>query len=213
MQPDYDDHEEEARLKPFPSSRGKEKSKDNKKYGNLPCFSLRSFVFNVEFCAFSDDPYYCGMRARVPNFVSKSKTKEPVPYKRFSISQQQHPHPQPPPLMHQHHMHPNPMWHARSFESGIGRWIIQVHRLYFFMQTAHDALRSTPSTLFSFSFSCSSRGRFASEINSVLCDHSRFRCYRISIQPNLWTFADSDARLRTKSTEDHVHRRMGLKYL
>lgn len=33
LQPDYDDHVEETRLKPFPTSRGKEKSKDNKKYG------------------------------------------------------------------------------------------------------------------------------------------------------------------------------------
>lgn len=33
--PDYDDHEDEQpRMKPFQSSRGKEKSKDNKKYGN-----------------------------------------------------------------------------------------------------------------------------------------------------------------------------------
>lgn len=100
--PDYDDHhDEEGRLKPFPSSRSKKESKDNKKY---------------------DDPYYCGLRARVPNFVAKSannKSKEPQT-KRFSISQQA------PPiaaLMHQHHMHHQhphpPMWHTRSYESGI----------------------------------------------------------------------------------------------
>jgi hypothetical protein len=105
LQPDYDDHDHDnSRLKPFPSSRGKEKSKDSKKY---------------------DDPYYCGLRARVPNFVAKSKTKDPVvPSKRFSISQQQAP--PPLPMMHQHHvnphhMHQHPMWHTRSFESGIGK--------------------------------------------------------------------------------------------
>jgi len=92
--PDYDDHEEDGRLKPFPSSRSKDKSKDNKKY---------------------DDPYYCGLRARVPNFASKNK-KESAPSKRFSVSQQQ-----PPPIamMHQHHIHQHPMWHTRSYESGI----------------------------------------------------------------------------------------------
>uniref|UniRef100_A0A1A9ZUX0 Uncharacterized protein n=1 Tax=Glossina pallidipes TaxID=7398 RepID=A0A1A9ZUX0_GLOPL len=50
--PDYDDIDAETRIK---LSRGKsDKGKDNKKY---------------------DDPYYCGLRARVPNFVkSSSKT-------------------------------------------------------------------------------------------------------------------------------------------
>jgi hypothetical protein len=33
FQPDYDDIEEENRLKLFPSSRGRDKAKDNKKYG------------------------------------------------------------------------------------------------------------------------------------------------------------------------------------
>ncbi|XP_063914800.1 uncharacterized protein LOC135131149 isoform X2 [Zophobas morio] len=102
--PDYDDHDHDNtsnRLKPFPSSRGKEKSKDNKKY---------------------DDPYYCGLRARVPNFVAKSKSKETATPKRFSVSQQQAP--PPLPMMHQHHMNPHhmhqhAMWHTRSFESGI----------------------------------------------------------------------------------------------
>ncbi|KAJ8941437.1 hypothetical protein NQ318_016069 [Aromia moschata] len=99
--PDYDDHVTDNRLKSFTSSRGKEKSKDSKKY---------------------DDPYYCGLRARVPNFVAKSKAKEPAPSKRFSISQQQGPPQQV--MMHPHnhmnpHMHPRAMWHTRSFESGI----------------------------------------------------------------------------------------------
>jgi len=33
FQPDYDDIEEENRLKTFASSRGRDKAKDNKKYG------------------------------------------------------------------------------------------------------------------------------------------------------------------------------------
>jgi hypothetical protein len=33
FQPDYDDIEEENRVKPFPSSRGRDKAKDSKKYG------------------------------------------------------------------------------------------------------------------------------------------------------------------------------------
>lgn len=65
--PDYDEQISHSWLKPFGSSRGKEKSKDNKKY---------------------EDPYYCGLRARVPNFVSKLKSKEPTPMKRFSVIQQ-----------------------------------------------------------------------------------------------------------------------------
>ncbi|KAL7735517.1 hypothetical protein ACLKA6_010549 [Drosophila palustris] len=49
--PDYDDIDLETRIK---LSRGKsDKGKDNKKY---------------------DDPYYCGLRARVPNFVKSSKS-------------------------------------------------------------------------------------------------------------------------------------------
>ncbi|XP_065719369.1 uncharacterized protein exp isoform X2 [Drosophila suzukii] len=49
-QPDYDDIDLETRIK---LSRGKsDKGKDNKKY---------------------DDPYYCGLRARVPNFVKSGK--------------------------------------------------------------------------------------------------------------------------------------------
>lgn len=66
--PDYDDHVSKNWLKPFGSSRGKgkEKTKDGKQY---------------------EDPYYCGLRARVPNFVAKLKGKESGPLKRFSVSQ------------------------------------------------------------------------------------------------------------------------------
>ncbi|KAF6213309.1 hypothetical protein GE061_011027 [Apolygus lucorum] len=113
--PDYDDIEEDENSivvpqKNFPSSRGKDKSKDNNKH---------------------DDPYYCGLRARVPNFV-KSKGKGeggkgmvPPPGGRFVL----------PPgtpashlgLHHLHHHaphHPH-MWHARSYDSGMDSEFIE----------------------------------------------------------------------------------------
>uniref|UniRef100_A0A182T215 Uncharacterized protein n=1 Tax=Anopheles maculatus TaxID=74869 RepID=A0A182T215_9DIPT len=122
--PDYDDIEDENRVK---LPRGKsDKGKDNKKY---------------------DDPYYCGLRARVPNFVKSSKSskennnngpnaavggsKETVASKRLSIAHLQHPaslqslhqlhqmHPHHN-LMAAHQHHQQLMWHARSYESGIG---------------------------------------------------------------------------------------------
>ncbi|KAJ8980597.1 hypothetical protein NQ317_018725 [Molorchus minor] len=118
--PDYDDHVSESRLKPFTSSRSKEKSKDSKKYDNKPINYFRKTNQEINV---TDDPYYCGLRARVPNFVAKSKAKEPTSSKRFSISHQQPPPPQvmmhPHNHLNPHNMHPRTMWHTRSFESGI----------------------------------------------------------------------------------------------
>ncbi|XP_052757760.1 uncharacterized protein LOC113518505 isoform X1 [Galleria mellonella] len=110
--PDYDDIEVNERV-PAQFQRGKsDKGKDNKKY---------------------DDPYYCGLRARVPNFVKTNGAKvlpsmaermtlkeTPVPSKRYSVA---HPHPGPflphmPPFAHAP-MPPAALWHARSYESGI----------------------------------------------------------------------------------------------
>jgi hypothetical protein len=124
LKPDYDDLlDDDARVKSF--SRGKsDKGKDNKKY---------------------DDPYYCGLRARVPNFVQKSKaankSEKPdsqISAKRISVShlqhpasfpslqqlhqQQVHPHQQ---LMAAHQHHQQMMWHARSFESGIDSELVE----------------------------------------------------------------------------------------
>lgn len=85
---------------------------------------------------FSDDPYYCGLRARVPNFVKTNGAKvlpamaerltlkeAPVPSKRYSVA---HAHPGPfpphmPPFAHAP-MPPQALWHARSYESGIGAY-------------------------------------------------------------------------------------------
>jgi len=94
--PDYDDIEEDENrlgVKNFPSSRGtRDKTKD-KKY---------------------DDPYYCGLRARVPNF-GKSKDKA------AQLAAQMARYPMmPAPLPPQHpHPHQQLMWHARSYDSGM----------------------------------------------------------------------------------------------
>lgn len=103
--PDYDDteEEEENRLKPvFPvtrSSRSGDKSKDSKKY---------------------DDPYYCGFRARVPNFVKakrESKVGPPPVLSRYAPIGASNGHLVPPhnQKMAQHSL----MWHARSYDSGM----------------------------------------------------------------------------------------------
>lgn len=108
--PDYDDiHEEEDenRLvmdeRRIPASRGPgQKSSKEKKYNNI-----------------NDDPYYCGMRARVPNFV-KSKVKEnkgpPPVINRYSIASSiSNGH-----LASAYPSQQNPvMWHARSYDSGM----------------------------------------------------------------------------------------------
>lgn len=88
-----------------------------------------------------DDPYYCGLRARVPNFAKSSskptKLKDSLVPKRLpppGTSNLQHPasmmglhqlhkaHSQPHYMMsaHHHHQH-HMMMHSRSFESGIGK--------------------------------------------------------------------------------------------
>ncbi|KAK7865233.1 hypothetical protein R5R35_012360 [Gryllus longicercus] len=129
--PDYDDVDEEVTQKSsFPNSRGGGKNKDGKKY---------------------DDPYYCGLRARVPNFA---KAKEARGAKegggaavgvardggggalgqRYPAAAVAAAVAAPPPTvaaaftyaplpLHPHAAHPPhggaPMWHARSFDSGM----------------------------------------------------------------------------------------------
>lgn len=102
------------------------------------CLTFQCFHFLL-----SDDPYYCGLRARVPNFVKSSKSKskdQAAPMKRISVSNLQHPAASLASLhqlhqMHPHHQHlyasshahssqylPHHMLHTRSFESGIGEY-------------------------------------------------------------------------------------------
>ncbi|KAG8312138.1 hypothetical protein J6590_030057 [Homalodisca vitripennis] len=93
--PDYDDIEEDENrlgVKNFPSSRGtRDKTKD-KKY---------------------DDPYYCGLRARVPNFTKSKEAKASIAAQMARYPMM----PAPPPPSHPHHQL---MWHARSYDSGMG---------------------------------------------------------------------------------------------
>ncbi|XP_037926571.1 uncharacterized protein LOC119661342 [Hermetia illucens] len=128
--PDYDDIEAENQLKTFSRSSKSDKGKDNKKY---------------------DDPYYCGLRARVPNFVKTSKPgkeKEPqngtlLSQKKTSVAHMQsaplhgmHPIYQHPHILAAHHQHQQHlqqqqqqqqqlMWHARSYESGIDSDVVE----------------------------------------------------------------------------------------
>lgn len=121
-------------------------------------FLLNPYLFN-----FPDDPYYCGLRARVPNFAktklkpnenlsdkkssflnkngdNKSKEKD---YSKQRPSFAQLPHPASFSTLYQLHQiqngmlhgtiskqgafhrhnsqHEPYMWHAKSFESGIGK--------------------------------------------------------------------------------------------
>lgn len=93
-------------------------------------YVYKNIIINTYvFLLYTDDPYYCGLRARVPNFVktSKSRSKEPST-KRLSIAQMQYPTEQ----IHQSHHNGNGgsaaavqqqmMFHARSYESGIGMY-------------------------------------------------------------------------------------------
>nr|CAD7412628.1 unnamed protein product [Timema poppensis] len=98
--PDYDDTEEEKSVKSFSLFRSKEKTKDKNKI---------------------DDPYYCGLRARVPKFVNLKKNKtdgSPLGQKTPSF---QPPHPNGGSVsLHPLHNQLPPKWHAGSFDSGMG---------------------------------------------------------------------------------------------
>jgi len=67
--------------------------------------STRNHNNNKDKAHRNDDPYYCGLRARIPNFAkSKGKEKQDAPRPQY-----------PPPPLPSH-----PMWHTRSFDSGMG---------------------------------------------------------------------------------------------
>ena len=88
----------------------------------MPCAVLRASLL-------SDDPYYCGLRARIPKFVKSGKSKDTAGrYPASSISggvsqpsSMMHQFHQYHPMHNQHHAQQHPvMWHARSFDSGMG---------------------------------------------------------------------------------------------
>ncbi|CAO1407305.1 unnamed protein product [Diamesa serratosioi] len=152
LRPDYDDIEEETRMKLM--QRGKsDKGKNKEQY---------------------DDPYYCGMRARVPNFgkvnvksngtlgekkpsifskvASKLKDKDPASKQRPSVAQLPHPasfstlyqlhqmqngtinhpnHNSKNGIFQRHNSQPEPyIWHAKSYESGIDTEYESQYQIY-----------------------------------------------------------------------------------
>lgn len=143
---------------------------------------------------FTDDPYYCGLRARVPNFVKSSKIKgkeSASPMKRISVSNMQHPAASLASLHQLHQIHPqhfyvgshqahsqyahHMMLHTRSFESGIGKLEVVAYILWILV-----------NWLF-----------------------FRFRYDWIAIQSSLRSLTITNAWIYS-STESYVHWRMGL---
>ena len=81
----------------------------------------------------ADDPYYCGLRARVSNFVKNKNTNEkPVKELGTEIKMKMTPHvgTYQAALSHGHPMQTHQMWHSRSFDSGMGNWFWQLFLLH-----------------------------------------------------------------------------------
>lgn len=77
----------------------------------------------------ADDPYYCGLRARVSNFVKNKNTKEPSKENGTEIKMKMTPHlGYQAALSHGHPMQTHQMWHSRSFDSGMGNYILPPNR-------------------------------------------------------------------------------------
>lgn len=155
LQPDYDDENRNSKLKSF--FRSKSNDADRKKHGNYKSRyienSKNALAKNKRFdFAVSEDPYYCGLSARVPKFdrsvvplkkSNKTQNQISVP-KRMSVAYLQHPvvfaasgntnyqYPMKPQQQKQYVKQKNlvmprqnyqqMMWHARSMESGLGKW-------------------------------------------------------------------------------------------
>ncbi|XP_023290219.1 uncharacterized protein LOC105696480 isoform X2 [Orussus abietinus] len=119
--PDYDDIEDDYASSIRPVITGDEKKgkkDDSKKY---------------------DDPYYCGLRARVPNFVKMAKNghgkllspyghARPQPAPSYVGAGYTNSHSQSSQIYGHHHHHvpgkrPPIVYHARSFESGLGTYV------------------------------------------------------------------------------------------
>ena len=87
-------------------------------------FLIHVFIFYFFFShsTTTDDPYYCGLRARVSNFVKNKNTKEPVKESGTEIKMKMTPHvgTYQAALSHGHPMQAHQMWHSRSFDSGMG---------------------------------------------------------------------------------------------
>ena len=103
-------------------------------------FLIHVFIFYFFFShsTTTDDPYYCGLRARVSNFVKNKNTKEPVKESGTEIKMKMTPHvgTYQAALSHGHPMQAHQMWHSRSFDSGMGNcfWHLP-HNLHTFSTT------------------------------------------------------------------------------
>ena len=91
---------------------------------SLVTHRYNNFLINF-FFYFSDDPYYCGLRARVSNFVKndrKGEKEPPVKESGTEIKMKMTPHvgTYQAALSHGHPMQTHQMWHSRSFDSGMG---------------------------------------------------------------------------------------------
>lgn len=100
-------------------------------------FIINSPFHCSPFCLWiADDPYYCGLRARVSNFVKNKNTNEkPVKELGTEIKMKMTPHvgTYQAALSHGHPMQTHQMWHSRSFDSGMGNWVWQLflmHKLF-----------------------------------------------------------------------------------
>jgi glycerol uptake facilitator-like aquaporin len=85
-----------------------------------------SFFLFFLLLSIADDPYYCGLRARVSNFVKNKNTNEkPVKELGTEIKMKMTPHvgTYQAALSHGHPMQTHQMWHSRSFDSGMGNWL------------------------------------------------------------------------------------------
>lgn len=97
---------------------------------------IRRFIVPLFVYEFADDPYYCGLRARVSNFVKNKNTNEkPVKELGTEIKMKMTPHvgTYQAALSHGHPMQTHQMWHSRSFDSGMGNWVWQLflmHKLF-----------------------------------------------------------------------------------
>ena len=116
---DYDHMDPEPRFKEH--SRGKQSKKGMCSLVVLQVIICVLAVLIISVCVsvFPDDPYYCGLRARIPNFA-KSKAQRDRESSRMASQQpppqQQNSQPQQPPLNPGVH-HPMAAWHhgARGY--------------------------------------------------------------------------------------------------
>jgi hypothetical protein len=98
-------------------------------------YTTTIFLSNFFKFFFSDDPYYCGLRARVSNFVKnerKGEKEPPVKESGTEIKMKMTPHvgTYQAALSHGHPMQTHQMWHSRSFDSGMGMRLVDLIKTF-----------------------------------------------------------------------------------